>query len=178
MPSPSYKIVEYDPDWPPLFEQEKARIVSALGTGEEGVQHIGSTAVPSLGAKPVVDMMVGIPSIAQASKYVPPLEAIGYEGRGETVPGALYIRKAGPARFNLHMTAYGGAFWDDHLLFREYLRAHWDDSVEYEALKGELMSRLAHDPPAYNDGKSDFIRGIVDRARAGLEESPGTPLGT
>ena len=169
LPSPSYKIVEYDPDWPALFEREKARVVSALGIGEERVQHIGSTAVPGLGAKPVVDMMVGIPSIAQASKYVPPLEAIGYEWRGETVPGTLYIRKAGPPRFNLHMTAYGGAFWEAPLLFRDYLRANRDASVEYEALKRELMSRLAHDPPAYNDGQSDFILAILDRARAGLE---------
>ena len=177
LPSPSYKIVEYDPGWPAQFDQERARVVSALGIGEERVQHIGSTAVPGLGAKPVLDMMLGIPSMDEASKHVPPLEAIGYEWRGETVPGTLYIRKAEPRRFNLHMTAYGGAFWKQHLLFRDYLRAHRHASVEYEALKRELISRLADDPPAYNDGKTDFIRGIVDRARSELMEGPGNPLG-
>ena len=169
MVSPNYKIIEYNPDWPDLFEQEKARVVSALGIGEERFQHIGSTAVPGLGAKPVLDMMAGIPSMATASKLVPLLEAIGYEWRGETLPGTLYIRKAEPRRFNLHVTAYGGAFWEDHLLFRDYLRAHRDACVDYEALKRDLMSASAHDPPAYNDGKTDFIRAIVNRARAGLK---------
>jgi GrpB-like predicted nucleotidyltransferase (UPF0157 family) len=169
LPSPSYKIVEYDPDWPDLFDQEKARVVAALGIGEERVQHIGSTAVPGLGAKPIVDMMAGIPSMAQAPRYLPLLEAMGYEWRGETVPGTLYIRKAAPRRFNLHMTEYGGAFWETHLLFRDYLRAHPNACIEYEALKRALMSTLAGDPPAYNDGKTDFIRAIVAGARDGLD---------
>ena len=178
MASPSYRIADYDPDWPALFDQEKARVVAALGIAEERVLHIGSTAVPGLGAKPIVDMMVGVSSMAEAPKQVPLLEAIGYEWRGETAPGTLYIRKAEPRRFNLHMTPYRSDFWETHLLFRDYLRTYRDAAVEYEALKRELMSRLAHDPPAYNDGKSDFIRAIVSRARAGLGEGPRTPLGT
>ncbi len=170
MANPSYRIVDYDPHWPALFQQERARVVSALGIDGKRVQHIGSTAVPCLGAKPTVDIMVGIPSVVQASEHMPPLEAIGYEWRGETVPGTLYIRKAEPRRFNLHMTAYGGSFWQDNLLFRDYLRSHREASIEYEALKRGLMSRLAHDPPAYNDGKSDSIRTILYKARA--EQAP------
>ena len=92
------------------------------------------------------------------------LETIGYEWRGETVPGTLYIRKADPRRYNVHMTEYEGGFWEEHLLFRDYLRAHADASQRYEELKRELMAKLASDPPGYNVGKEPFIKCILARA--------------
>ncbi|MCI0438008.1 MAG: GrpB family protein [Chloroflexi bacterium] len=164
--SPSYRIVEYDPRWPAIFEDEKARIVFALGIEPQQVQHVGSTSIPCLGAKPIVDIMVGIPTMDSAERYARLLSYIGYEWRGETVPGTLYIRKAVPRRFNIHMTQYGSDFWLEDLLFRDYLRVHPEAVREYEALKRKLMATLASDPPAYNAGKAAFIRSIVDKARA------------
>jgi GrpB-like predicted nucleotidyltransferase (UPF0157 family) len=172
MASASYRIAEYDKDWPAQFEQEKARVVSALGIDEGCVVHVGSTSVPGLAAKPIIDMMVGIPAVEEAGRRVTLLEDIGYEHRGETVPGTLYIRKETPRRYNLHLTEHRGVFWEDHLLFRDHLRAHSDSRERYETLKRELMSRLAADPPAYNDGKSDFIRATMADARRELESSP------
>ena len=88
----------------------------------------------------------------------PALAGLGYEWRGETLPGTLYIRKAGPPRYNLHLTLYGGEHWVEMLVFRDYLRFLGGASRRHEALKRDLMSRLARDPPAYNDGKAAFIR--------------------
>jgi GrpB-like predicted nucleotidyltransferase (UPF0157 family) len=165
---PSYRIVPYDERWPAWVEEEKAGVVAALGVDEGWVEHCGSTAVPGLAAKPILDMVAGVesvPAVDEAHARFPALAGLGYECRGETVPGMLYIRKAGPRRYNLHVTRHGGGLWVETLLFRDYLRAHRDVAGEYERLKRELMAGLAHDPPAYNDGKAAFIRSVVERAR-------------
>ena len=157
--------MEYDRRWPALFEKEKALIVEATGIAPERVEHIGSTAVPGLGAKPIIDLMAGVPKVEESQRQIEALEAVGYEHRGESVPGTLYIRKAEPRRFNLHMTQWEGSFWTDHLLFRDFLRTHPETARQYEDLKRKLMARLASDPRAYNDGKSSFIESVVERAR-------------
>ena len=165
MASPSYRIVEYDRRWPVLYEEEKAALMAATGIDAERVEHIGSTAIPGLGAKPIIDLMVGVPSVEGAQRQREALAGVGYEWRGETVPGTLYLRKAEPRRFNLHLTQWEGEFWLTKLLFRDFLRMHPDTAQQYEDLKRELMSRLASDPPAYNDAKASFIESIVQQAR-------------
>ena len=163
--SPSYRIVEYDQEWPVLYEEEKAIVVAATGIVAKRVEHIGSTAVPGLGAKPIIDLMVGVSGVEDAQRQIEALEGVGYEWRGETVPGTLYLRKAEPRRFNLHLTQWEGEFWLDHLLFRDFLRTHPEMARQYERLKRELMSQLASDPPAYNAAKTPFIEFIVQQAR-------------
>ena len=86
MASSSYRIVEYDHRWPALLEEEKALVVAATGIAPKRVEHVGSTAVPGLGAKPIVDLMVGMPRVKDAHREVEALERVGYEWRGETVP--------------------------------------------------------------------------------------------
>ena len=101
----SYRIVDYDPQWPRLFREEKVAIVAALGIGARRVEHIGSTSVPGLGAKPIVDLMFSVPKVppvAEARRRFRSLRKLGYEFRGETVPGTLYVRKAGPPRLPAH----------------------------------------------------------------------------
>ena len=163
--SPSYRIVEYDQRWPVLYEEEKALVVAATGIMADRVEHIGSTAVPGLGAKPIIDMMVGVPSVEGAKRQRETLEGVGYEWRGETVPGTLYLRKAEPRRFNLHLTQWDGDFWLTKILFRDFLRTHPETARQYEDLKRELMAQLASDPPAYNDAKAAFIESVVQQAR-------------
>lgn len=165
MASPSYRIVEYDRQWPELYEEERADVVAATGIAANRVEHIGSTAVPALGAKPTIDLMVGVSNVERAQPQIEALESVGYEWRGETVPGTLYLRKAEPRRFNLHLTQWKGPFWTDHLLFRDFLRTHSESARRYERLKRELMARLATDPPAYNSAKSSFIECIIRKAR-------------
>ena len=163
--SPSYRIVDYDHGWPSFFEEEKALVAAATGIAPERVEHVGSTAVPGLGAKPIIDLMVGVPRVEGAQREIDALAGVGYDWRGETVPGTLYIRKAEPRRFNLHMTQWGGNFWTDLLLFRDFLRTHRETARLYEDLKRELMVRLASDRPAYNDGKAPFIESVLQKAR-------------
>ena len=165
MASPSYRIVEYDQRWPALYEEEKAVVVAATGIVADRVEHIGSTAVPRLGAKPIIDIMVGVSRVEGAQRQIESLEGVGYEWRGETVPGTLYLRKAEPRRFNLHLTQWEGTFWQENLLFRDFLRMHPETARQYEDLKRELMARLASDPPAYNDAKASFIESVVQQAR-------------
>lgn len=167
----SYRIVPPDPNWPYQASEEITAIALALNIASKHIAHVGSTAVPGLGAKPIIDLMLGIPGFDSSKdnqKYLAPLKQIGYKFDGtETVAGTWYIRKALPQRFNLHMTKYGGAFWLDHLLFRDYLRSHPDAVRQYEELKRSLLDKLGPDPDkqAYNDGKSLFINGILDLAR-------------
>ena len=111
--------MEYDHRWPSLFEEEKAFVVAATGIAPEHVEHVGSTAVPGLAAKPIIDLMVGVPRVEDAQGEIDALGRVGYDWRGETVLGTLYIRKAEPRRFNLHMTQWEGKFWGDLLLFRD-----------------------------------------------------------
>ena len=115
MTSPGYRIVDHDIIWSNAFAEEKARVVDLLGIGEMYVQHVGSTAVPGLAAKPIIDIMVGIPDMKYADDYTSRLERIGYEWRDDTVPGTRYIRKAAPRRFNLHLTEHCGTFWEELL---------------------------------------------------------------
>ena len=171
MASPSYRIVEYDQSWPALYEEEKAIVVAATGIEANRVEHIGSTAVPGLGAKPIIDLMVGVSRVEGAQREIKTLEGVGYEWRGETVPGTLYLRKAEPRRFNLHLTQWEGKFWQDKLLFRDFLRTHPETARQYEDLKCELMARLASDPPAYNAAKASFRQSLVQQARRCLAGS-------
>lgn len=164
---PSYRIVPYDPAWPRVFDAERALTAAALSLPHERIEHIGSTAVPRLGAKPIVDVMVGVDSEGAYPAFVALLAPLGYEHRGDTVPGTLYNRKEGPPRVNAHLCVFDGEFWREHLLFRDFLRTHPETAREYEALKRRILVELGPDPPAYNAAKEQFIREVIARARSG-----------
>lgn len=168
---PSYRIVPYDAAWPEVFEAERALIAAALTLPSEHIEHIGSTAVPGLGAKPIVDVMVGVDSESAYPPFVALLAPLGYEHRGDTVPGTLYNRKQGPPRVNAHLCVFGGEFWVENLLFRDYLRGHPATARKYEALKRQILAELGPDPPAYNAAKEAFIRNVVATATP-LSEDP------
>jgi GrpB-like predicted nucleotidyltransferase (UPF0157 family) len=118
-------IVPYDPSWPALFDEERRRITPALGDIVTGVEHFGSTAVPGMAGKPIVDLLVGVADLALASSRIAGLERLGYENFGEIfIPGRIYLRRRGACPFNIAMTLEGGAFWDSQLVLRDYLRVH------------------------------------------------------
>ena len=122
-------IVEYNHAWPVLYQQEKDRIWVVIGDWVTAIEHIGSTAVPGLGAKPIIDIMVGINRLCDAGECISPLSSIGYEyvpEYEEEMPERLYFRK-GPTQnriSHLHMVEVGGEFWIRHLLFRNFLIKH------------------------------------------------------
>ena len=164
-------IVDYDSKWPSLFEEEKAKILSVIGHIIVAVEHVGSTAVPGLGAKPIIDIMVAIRQLADARECIGPLRSIGYEYVPEyeaEMPERRYFHKGplGGRTCHLHMVELTSGFWERHLLFRDYLRTHPDVSQQYCQLKKELAARHSSDRGAYTEAKTSFIRSIENRALA------------
>jgi GrpB-like predicted nucleotidyltransferase (UPF0157 family) len=167
-------IVDYDPEWPARYAAEAARIRETLGDRIVAVEHIGSTAVPGLAAKPIIDLMVGLRRLADAGDCIAPLEGLGYEyvpQYEESMPERRYFHKGPPGSrtHHLHMVEVTSDFWERHLLFRDHLRAHPEETRAYAALKRELAGRHGADREAYTNAKTDFIEAAVDRARAARE---------
>jgi GrpB-like predicted nucleotidyltransferase (UPF0157 family) len=163
------EIVEYDAGWPDAYERERALIATTLGELATGIEHMGSTAVPGLGAKPIIDIMVGVRSLADGEECVGPLEGLGYEYKGEFgIPRRLYFRKmrAGRRSHQIHLVELGRDFWERHLLFRDYLREHGQAAREYEELKVRLAAEFRTDREGYTEAKTEFIEGVMAKASA------------
>ncbi|MCM3902740.1 MAG: GrpB family protein [Pyrinomonadaceae bacterium] len=151
--------------WHQLFAQEEARLRDAIGEQVVAIEHVGSTAICGLSAKPVIDIAVAVREISDAEKCVMPLENIGYEYRGEYgIPGRHYFIKGEPRTHHVHMVELSGNFWRTHLLFRDYLRRCPEVAKEYENLKKELAQKHAEDREAYTEGKAAFIGSVLEAA--------------
>jgi putative glutamine amidotransferase len=163
----SYAISPYDPDWPARFEREAARIHAVLGDHVVRLEHVGSTSVPGLGAKPVIDIQVSIRSMVPRSVYVDPLVALGY--RGVLDPWSddheYFSRdEDGDRAFQIHVCAEGSEWGRRHIAFRDWLRSHPGDAEAYERLKRDLAELHPRDTYSYNDAKTAFIREVEARA--------------
>jgi GrpB-like predicted nucleotidyltransferase (UPF0157 family) len=168
-------IADYDDSWPAKYEAERARIVEAIGEWLVGFEHIGSTAVPGLAAKPIIDMMPVLRSLDDTPHIVGPLEALGYEYVPEfeaQLPERRYFRKGIPRQFHVHAVESTSPFWQRHLAFRDYLRSHPDARDEYAALKRKLASVHTHNRGDYTEAKTEFIRGVEEKAA--LATSPSS----
>jgi len=161
-------VVDYDPDWAGRFEEERAGIADSLGDAVLDIQHIGSTSVPGLAAKPVIDMLIAVTDLDESRRrVVEPLATLGYDYVPEyeaVMPERLYFRKGDPRGFHIHMVEPGGEFWNRHLRFRDYLRGHPEAVAEYAALKRRLAEDHGSDMDGYTDAKSDFIKRIENLA--------------
>ncbi len=158
-------VVPYDEAWPSLFLEERARIERALGSWAESIEHVGSTAVPGLAAKPIIDIMVGVRRLKNADRCSRPLERLSYECRGEAgIRGRLFFRKGDPRTHHLHVAEVGSEFWERHLAFRDYLRTHPDTAREYARLKYGLADCFREDRVAYTEAKTGFVTEVVRRA--------------
>jgi GrpB-like predicted nucleotidyltransferase (UPF0157 family) len=166
MPEPVI-VVPYDSDWPRQFERERAALAAVFAGCDAAIEHIGSTAVPGLGAKPVIDVLVGLSRLADAEHRIAALEAAGYEyvRKYETRwPQRRYFRKPrlAPRAFHLHCVVKGSDDWVRHLAFRDYLRAHPESAAAYDELKRALAARLGKDE--YTEAKGPFIDAIISSA--------------
>src|SRR5712692_7998308 len=162
-------IADYNPVWPVLFEEEKARILAVAGNYIDEIQHVGSTSVPGLGAKPIIDIMVGLRERSLVEQCIQPLEGLGYEYLGEYgISERHYFRKPladiGSRTHHIHMIVRGSDFWKRHILFRDYLRAHPEDARHYYLLKKELADKFGSDREGYMDAKTEFIEAILAKA--------------
>jgi GrpB-like predicted nucleotidyltransferase (UPF0157 family)/ADP-ribose pyrophosphatase YjhB (NUDIX family) len=154
--------------WATAFEREAAAIKDALPDLPIELHHIGSTAIPGIVAKPVIDMLGVVPALGVLDAREPRLAALGYEALGEYgIPGRRYFRKDAPdgtRTHQLHAFAAGSPEIRRHLDFRDYLRAFPAEAAAYAALKQELAGRCGSDMEAYGDGKTEFICAVERRA--------------
>jgi GrpB-like predicted nucleotidyltransferase (UPF0157 family) len=160
-------IAPYSHAWPATFASEAALLQAAFRPRRVDVEHIGSTAVPGLGAKPIVDILLGAESLAAIEERILALRSWGYRYVREvetTLPQRRYFVKpdTAPETIHLHAVVRGSPFWIEHLAFRDALRADAGLAKKYLALKRELAHRVGEDRGAYTDGKAAFIRGVLD----------------
>jgi len=166
------ELAPYDPAWPQGFAAERKTLSERFGLAPDAVQHVGSTAVPGLAAKPIIDVMVGVPRLAVDPELIDGLKALGYEYFGEFgIPGRHFFRKGHPRTHHLHWVEQGGDFWSKQVLFRDYLLAHPDTVAGYERLKRELAQRFRADRAGYTRSKSAFVEDILVKARRWRGES-------
>lgn len=163
-------MVPHDPTWRREFDREAARLRDALGSETVDVHHMGSTAVPSIHAKPVIDVLLVVRDLAALDAGRSSVEALGYEALGEFgIPGRRYFRRdneRGDRTHQIHAFEAGSAQITRHLAFRDYLIAHPEVAQDYSDLKRGLAAKYPDDSEAYMDGKDGFIREIDRRAAA------------
>lgn len=165
-------IVEYNPHWPLLFAQEAALLLKVLDSNLiTRIDHFGSTAVPGLAAKPIIDLLIGVRSLAEAKQVaVSQLEALGYAYWVDNPdPQRMFFVKGLPPKgsgrsHHLHTVEPNNILWE-RLLFRDYLRQHPDEAARYAKLKRYLAQQFSNDREAYTLGKAKYIQAIMQKVR-------------
>lgn len=165
-------IVDYDPEWPRLFEQEKKVLVNLLASGIIAIEHVGSTAVPGLAAKPIIDIMIGVESLEKGKDFcIKPLQEMGYhyvpELEGDIPERCFLFRGSSKGHsHHIHITEPTTSFWIDHILFRDYLRKYKEVAEAYGELKYKLAQQFRTQREKYGMAKTDFIEGVLEKARS------------
>src|SRR6185312_16823190 len=160
-------IVDYDPEWPRQFAVEAARIRAALGERALLLEHVGSTSVPGLAAKPILDILLAVADSADESSYVPDLERAGYVLRTREPEWFQHrVLKGVEPAVNLHVFSPGCPETERMLLMRDWLRTHEDDRALYETTKRELAQRTWKYVQNYADAKTAVVEAILARARS------------
>ena len=165
------EVRDYDPRWPVLFDEECERLRGVFGSTVT-IEHMGSTSVPGLAAKPIIDLLVGVQSLTEAkSIYMRPLLAQGYTYISEYeawLPAELFFRKGipGPWTHHVHVMEPSNPRWQDLLLFRDYLRSHPEAASAYGSLKKAVALVFGDDIAGYRNAKAPFVQALNARARA------------
>jgi GrpB-like predicted nucleotidyltransferase (UPF0157 family) len=163
---PPIVLEPHDPHWADLFDEEREAL-KRVGRGILEIHHIGSTAIPGIAAKPIIDMLVVLEGHGDGLANVEPMQRLGYEYRGEGgIAGRHYFRKGSPHTHHVHMFEAGHPEVSRDLRFRDYLRAHADEARAYEALKRELAARFGSNTFLYCEAKQEFCERIKGLAWA------------
>ena len=168
-------VVPYDTNWWKLYEIEREDIIARIGDFILDIQHMGSTSVEGLAAKPIIDIMIGIRSLDDAKYCIPPLEAMGYEYVPEfekDLPMRRYLRKSANdiRTHHIHMVERSSDFWNKHIAFRNILRSNASIRDEYSALKYRLADAYRDDREGYTDAKTDFIETAISSHKIRIYE--------
>jgi GrpB-like predicted nucleotidyltransferase (UPF0157 family) len=165
------EIVEHDPTWADRFEAERERLAPVFDAHAVAIEHIGSTSVPGLSAKPIVDVLVGLRKLELTDEQIGAMQDLSYEYLGEYgLPGRLYFRKV-PRLYNVHVVEHGGEHWERQLIFRDALRSDPEERRRYDELKRHLAAE-GHPLEVYAELKTPFIRAVEARARARQAAQP------
>ncbi len=161
-------ICEYQATWPALFAAERARLSAALAVSPQTVQHIGSTAVPGLAAKPVIDLMLGLKEFPPAEAIIKSIKILGYEAFGEAcVPERMYFRLRSPKlSANLHVVVWGGEHWVNNIALREFLRSNAAARERYAQAKMQAIASGAQTLLPYSSAKAAVIKALLREALA------------
>ena len=160
-------VLDYDPEWPLKYNKERDHIIEILKDNCISIYHIGSTSVPGLAAKPIIDIMVVVRSLERTDRAAEKFSDLGYEYLGEFgIAGRRYLRKGGDERTHqLHI--FQADDWKNiqrHLAFRDYMRIHKKERDAYATLKKDLAQKFPYDIDGYCDGKENFVRKMEELA--------------
>jgi len=159
------ELVPYDPGWAALFEEWKEKLIAALPTSPRRIEHVGSTSVPGLAAKPVVDIQVSVDDQEDEATYVPAIESIGVQLRNRDSEHRFFRPFAGHARqVHIHVCQVGSEWERRHIVFRDYLRSNLAARQEYLDAKVSAAARWSDDRLAYTEAKSETIRRLTRAA--------------
>ncbi|ASS64432.1 bifunctional GNAT family N-acetyltransferase/GrpB family protein [Bacillus velezensis] len=166
-PKRKAEVVPYKPEWKEMFEREKADLIRIFGPALHSVSHIGSTSIPGMAAKPVIDILAEVKDILDADRFSPQLEALGYEAKGENgIEGRRFFQKGGSKRtHHVHIYETGHPDVKRHLLFRDYLTAKPEKAAQYMELKRRLAKAYPYDMAKYSEGKNDWIKAAEQEAK-------------
>jgi GrpB-like predicted nucleotidyltransferase (UPF0157 family) len=161
----SVRLVPYSDEWPRRFGLERDRLAAVLGISHAAIEHIGSTAVPGLLSKPVVDMMLGLGEYPPPTSCIDALIALGYEDFGEAgVPQRRYLRRRGTTDFNLHAVTNGGDHWSRNIALRNYLRSSDSAKARYTSAKQHAIRAGASTLLHYSEAKAGVIADLLREA--------------
>ena len=167
LPRGTVKLIPYSSEWESLFAEEERLLRSSIGAYVVDIQHVGSTAIPGMEAKPIIDIAVALRRLEDVEKCIEPLGCLGYEYKaGEGHPGRFFFAKGDPRRRThyLHMVEWNSDPWKSYIRFRDYLRQHKEAAREYARLKRELARKSQGNRDLYTPGKAEFIESVLRMA--------------
>lgn len=172
LPPGLVKLAPHSPEWARLFEAEKARLLAAIGEYVLDIQHVGSTSVTGLSAKPIIDIAIAVRDFDEARVCIEPMARLGYTYKGENgIPRRHFFVRGETRTHHIHMNERHSRDWQEQILFRDYLRRHAESAQEYAALKAELARRFPADRESYTEAKAPFIQMVLRLAGEEAAES-------
>jgi GrpB-like predicted nucleotidyltransferase (UPF0157 family) len=160
------RVVPYSAAWSEFFAEERARLLAAVGDHVLDIQHVGSTSVPGMVAKPIVDIAMAVMNYEEAGVCVRPIVQLGYEYKGENgIPRRHYFERGSPGSYHLHINEIGSRAWENQILFRDYLIRHPEVAQDYATIKMALARQFPFDRDSYLAAKAPFIERVLRRAR-------------
>ena len=157
----------YQERWALWYEEERQVLLNAIGDSISAIEHFGSTSIPGMVAKPIIDILLGVMDLEETDGIIQKLKSLGYEFLGESgIPGRLYFRKRGHNAINVHVVGYGEPIWNNNLILRDYLRVHDEEAKWYGDLKREIVRNGVETLLDYSDQKSEFVSRLLERAQS------------